>query len=124
MRGAKADMPATLGNAGAVIQEAVWDDFHVSFDTFSEGFDTTPLHKGLPNDSCQCPHWGYVLKGRVRVVYADREELLRAGDAYYMEPGHNAIYQAGTETVEFSPNGPFQSSMEVAMRNVGAMQSK
>jgi hypothetical protein len=41
-----------------------------------------------------------------------------------MEPGHNAIYQAGTETVEFSPNGPFQSSMEVAMRNVEAMRSK
>jgi hypothetical protein len=22
------------------------------------GLDTTPLFKGLPDDLCQCPHWG------------------------------------------------------------------
>jgi hypothetical protein len=31
----------------------------VDFLTFREDFDATPLLKGLPDDQCQCPHWGY-----------------------------------------------------------------
>ena len=53
----------------------------MSFEAFEQALDTTPLHWGLPDDSCLCPHWGYVLAGLVGVVYKDREELLRAGAA-------------------------------------------
>ncbi|MEJ2547622.1 MAG: AraC family ligand binding domain-containing protein [Gemmatimonadota bacterium] len=121
MRSSRAEMETTIDEPGLRIQEAVWDDTHVSFETFREPFDATPLHVGLPDDRCQCPHWGYVLKGQARIVYADREEILRAGDAYYLPPGHHVIYEAGTETVEFSPNGPFQETMEVAVRNLEAL---
>ena len=38
----------------------------VSYETFPKGVDATPLFKGLPDDMCQSPHWGYILKGRVR----------------------------------------------------------
>jgi hypothetical protein len=122
MRGSKNDIPVTIEDAGVVIQEAVWDDIHVSFETFEQALDTTPLHRGLPDDSCQCPHWGYVLAGLVRVVYKDREEVLHAGDAYYMQPGHNAIYGPGTQTIEFSPNDQFQAMMEVVIRNIEATE--
>jgi hypothetical protein len=116
------DMEKSIDEGGIVIREAVWGDMHVSFETFQEAFDTTPLHKGLPDDRCQCPHWGYVLKGQVRIDYADREEIIRAGDAYYLAPDHHVVYEAGTESVEFSPNGPFQQTMEVALRNFEAME--
>ena len=43
---------------------------------------------GLPDDSCQCPHWGYVLKGELTFRFADREEVFEAGDAFYLPPGH------------------------------------
>jgi hypothetical protein len=59
--------------------------------------------KGLPEDMCQCSHYGYVLKCRMRVRYADREEAVEAGDAYYLVPGHAPMMEAGTEIVEFSP---------------------
>jgi mannose-6-phosphate isomerase-like protein (cupin superfamily) len=44
-----------------------------------------------------------VLNGRVVVRYADREETLEAGDAFYMAPGHAPEAEEGTELVQFSP---------------------
>ncbi len=122
MRGSKEDVPATLESDEVVIQEAEWGEIHVGFETYKEEFDIAPLLKGLPDDMCQCPHYGYVLKGRMRVRYANREEVVEAGDAYYMEPGHSPIMEAGTAIVEFSPKDEYQKTMEVAERNFAAMQ--
>jgi hypothetical protein len=58
----------------------------------------------------------------MRVRYADREEVIEAGDAYYMAPGHSPVMEAGTEIVEFSPKDEYQRTMEVAERNLEAMQ--
>src|SRR5439155_15764393 len=65
--------------------------------------DLAPLLKGLPGDSCQCPHWGYVTAGRLTVRYADHEEVVEADDAFSMPPGHVPAAEAGTEFVMFSP---------------------
>jgi glyoxylate utilization-related uncharacterized protein len=116
-------METSMDEESVVIQETVWGDMHVSFETFRVAFDATPLHKGCPDDRCQCPHWGYVLKGQVHISYADHEEVIRAGDAYYLPPGHHAVYEAGTEAVEFSPNEAFKETMEVVLRNLEAMKS-
>ncbi|MCP8323264.1 MAG: hypothetical protein L6N96_03705 [Candidatus Methylarchaceae archaeon HK02M2] len=124
MRGSKADVPKTLESSEVVIQEATWGDMHVGFETFKKRFDVTPLMRGLPNDRCQCPHWGYVIKGLMRVRYADREETVKAGDAYYIAPGHSATFEAGTELIEFSPKEKYQKTMEVVERNLAAMQQK
>jgi hypothetical protein len=122
MRGSKEDLPVTLEADEAVIQEAEWADIHLGFETYNVDFDVAPLLKGLPNDRCQCPHYGYVLKGRMLVRYADREEVVEAGDAYYIAPGHAPAMEAGTELVEFSPKDEFRRTMEVAERNFAAMQ--
>ena len=37
--------------------------YTVGFETFREDADATPLFKGLPDDRCQSPHWGYVVSG-------------------------------------------------------------
>jgi len=58
----------------------------------------------------------------MRVRYADREKVVEAGDAYYMEPGHSPIMEAGTEIVEFSPKEEYRKTIEVAERNFAAMQ--
>ncbi len=59
--------------------------------------------KGLPGGNCPCPHWGYLVKGRMIVRYDDHEEVIEAGDAFYMPPGHAPEAEAGTEIVQFSP---------------------
>jgi ethanolamine utilization protein EutQ (cupin superfamily) len=122
MRGSKEDVPATLESEEVVIQEAEWSDIHVGFETYNEEFDLAPLLKGLPNGMCQCPHYGYVLKGRMKIRHPDHEEVIEAGDIYYIEPGHIPLFEEDTEVVEFSPKGEYQKTMEVVRRNMAAMQ--
>jgi hypothetical protein len=53
---------------------------------FAQTVATNLLFKELPY-GCECPHWGYLLKGRMRVKYADHEEVITAEEAYYLAPG-------------------------------------
>ena len=76
--------------------------YTMNFVSIRQQMDLTPLLKGLPGDSCQCPHWGYMFKGRLTVRYADREEVIEAGDAFYLPPGHVPAGEAGSEFVQFS----------------------
>jgi quercetin dioxygenase-like cupin family protein len=73
---------------------------------------------GLPDDRCQCAHWGVVLRGQLTYRYADGEEVIRAGEAYYCPPGHTPILSAGTEIIEFSPTEQLAATMEVVIRNL------
>jgi len=99
------------------------DGYTVGFEQFREDADATPLFKGLPDDRCQSPHWGYVVSGRIRFRYADREEVYEAGDAYYAPPGHVPVIDAGTDLVEFSPTGPLEETMAVVAKNLEALQT-
>jgi hypothetical protein len=92
-------------------------DYTVEFTTFREDADATPFFRGLPDDRCQSPHWGYVLKGALTFRFADREETYEAGDAYYGPPGHIPIVTAGTEVVEFSPTAEYRRTLEVVAQN-------
>ena len=77
---------------------------HVNFTSIREDFDATPLMKGQPDDRCQCPHWGYVIKGGATFRYADRDEVYEAGDAFYTPPGHIPVkHEPGTEVVIVQP---------------------
>jgi hypothetical protein len=99
------------------------DGYTVNFVRFGVDIDSTPLLKGLPDDSCPCPHWGYVLKGRVTYRFADREEIHEAGDAFYVPGGHLQLADAGTEYVQFSPAEELRPVSETIARNMQAMQA-
>jgi hypothetical protein len=55
------------------------------------------------------------------IQYADRNETVEAGDAYFMSPGHVPIIEAGTEILMFSPAEELKLTDEVLMRNVQAL---
>ena len=97
--------------------------YTIGFETFREDADATPLFKGLPDDRCQSPHWGYVVDGKVTFHFADRDEVYETGDAYYAEPGHIPVVTAGTEIIEFSPTEDYGATMEVVAGNLAAMQA-
>ena len=97
--------------------------YTVEFTTFRQDADGTPFFKGLPDDRCQSPHWGYVLRGELTFRYADREEIYEAGDAYYAPPGHIPVVTADTEVVEFSPTEEYSRTLEVLARNFAAAQA-
>jgi hypothetical protein len=99
------------------------DGYTVNFVTFRQEIDHTPLLKGLPDDRCQCPHWGYVFKGRVTYRFGDREEVHEAGDAFYVEPGHRPVAEPGTEILQFSPTEQLQEVSEAIQRNMRELQA-
>jgi hypothetical protein len=72
--------------------------------TLASGVDTTPLFQGLEGNLCQCPHWGFVLKGRITTTNATgARETVNANDLFYWPPGHNVKVDADAEIVMFSP---------------------
>jgi hypothetical protein len=74
------------------------------FFTLAEGVDTTPLFQGLPEDACQCPHWGYVLSGQLTTTApSGTSETVAAGDLFYWPAGHNVRVDSDAEIVMFSP---------------------
>lgn len=94
--------------------------YTVGFESYTENADVAELFRGLPDDRCQSPHWGYVFRGRVSFRYADREETYEAGDAYYAPPGHTPVFFAGTEIVEFSPSDALDETLGVVTENLRA----
>ncbi|MEX2252967.1 MAG: hypothetical protein WD649_02340 [Thermoleophilaceae bacterium] len=102
--------------------EEVEGGYTINFVTIRQGHDLGPLLKGLPDDRCQCPHWGYVFKGKLTWRFADREEVHEAGDAFYVGPGHAPEAEEGTEFVQFSPSDQLRVVEETVMSNVRGMQ--
>ena len=111
MRIAKSDVPVRLSVPGAVARQT--GDFGdatgfgkmgAEYFSLAAGTDIAPLLKGLQGDLCQCPHWGYVLQGRVTVTYASGEhESVSGGDLFYWPPGHTVRVDEAAELVLFSP---------------------
>jgi len=111
MRVAKNQVDVQLDIPGAVLRQRLnfgdvrgFDTISGEYFSLSAGVDTTPLFKGLEGDSCQCPHWGFVLRGQITTTAADgTQETVNADDLFYWPPGHNVKVDADAEIVMFSP---------------------
>ncbi len=79
------------GDSGQ-IQLVELDGNAVGRGTFQPGWRWSENVKPLSGtDSCQVPHIGYVLEGRMNVVMNGGEELeVGPGDVFHMPPGHDA----------------------------------
>ncbi|WP_319267200.1 hypothetical protein [uncultured Draconibacterium sp.] len=113
----KEDITVTMQGPDTIMraQEGM-GGFTVSYHELPKGTDFTPLLKGLANDNCHSPHWGYVFNGAIRVIYHDgKEERIEAGDAFYMPPGHTAIVEEDIKLFDFSPTKELNEVLE----NVG-----
>ena len=110
-------------NRADICDGAEWGDLKVEFETFPAGLDTAPLLRGLPDDACPCPHWGYVFSGSILVRYRDHEETYRTGDAFYMAPGHVPVFLEDTEIFELSPAAQLAEVMQVVIANMAELES-
>jgi hypothetical protein len=104
-------------------REAEVDGYTFNYTTFKQDIDARPLLKGLPDDLCHCPHWGYVIKGRMTFSFADgHDEVFEPGDAFYLPAGHSPTAEAGTEYIQFSPTPELNEVSAAIMRNMQEMQ--
>jgi hypothetical protein len=84
----KTRLPVVLEVPGMTIQSTDWNGMAALYVRLSAGADFTPVLKGLADDLCSCPHWGYVTKGAIYLKYKDgSEEIARAGDLWHTPPG-------------------------------------
>jgi hypothetical protein len=111
MRVAKEKVDVRLELPGAVIRQRTdfgdvrgFDRISGEYFTLSAGVDTTSLFQGLEGDLCQCPHWGFVLRGQLTTTDAHgARETVHTNDLFYWPPGHNVKVDADAEIVMFSP---------------------
>jgi len=111
MRVAKEDVDVRMEIPGAVIRQRMdfgdtsgFDSLSGEYFTLAAGVDTTPLFQGLEGDLCQCPHWGFVVRGQLTTTDATGvQETVRMHDLFYWPPGHNVRVDVDAEIVMFSP---------------------
>ena len=111
MRVAKDDVEVRMQIPGAVIRQRMdfgdvkgYDRISGEYFTLAAGVDTTPLFVGLKGNSCHCPHWGFVMRGRITTTDANgTRETVNANDLFYWPPGHNVKVEEVAEIIMFSP---------------------
>jgi hypothetical protein len=111
MRIAKEDIPVRIDVPGATARQQVnfgevtgYGKMGAEYFSFGAGTDITGLLHGLEQDSCQSPHWGYVVNGSITALYTDgSEETSGTGDLFYWPPGHSVRAEKDTDIVMFSP---------------------
>lgn len=111
MRLAKDDVNVMMEIPGAVVRlqpgfgdATGFGKISGEYFTLSAGVDTTPLFEGLEGNLCQCPHWGFVLRGQITTTDAEgRQETVKPNDLFYWPPGHNVKVDQDAEIIMFSP---------------------
>ena len=80
-KASKETTPTTMDFEVVEDRSCELDGFTVNFVTIRRDQDLTPMLASLPGGLCQCPHWGVMTKGQMTVRYADRSEVIEAGDS-------------------------------------------
>lgn len=111
MRIAKDDIDVKLEIPGAIMRQTT--DFgdatglgkiSAEYFSLSAGVDTTELFMGLEGNMCQCPHWGYLLSGKITTTDGNGvQEIVNAKELFFWPAGHNVKVDADAEIVMFSP---------------------
>jgi hypothetical protein len=98
-----------------------WGGMTVAVNELPAGTDFSPLLVGLKNNSCQVPHWGYIVKGSIKLQYDDgKEVLLKAGDVFYMSSGHKASVVEDVKLVDFSPEKEMKELINHVEKKINA----
>lgn len=90
--------------------------------SLAAGTDIAPLLVGLDGDTCQCPHWGYMIDGEVVVTFTDgQESRCTAGEIFYWPPGHSVRVVTDAEVVLFSPEAEHVAVLDHMLDRLAAI---
>jgi len=102
------DVPVRIKNDAVELRMAPFGDMTVSFISLAASADLTPALAGLEGDMCPCPHWGYMLEGRLLMRTPEGDKTYEAGQAFYWAPGHIPVALDDCTYVDFSPTEEFE----------------
>ena len=80
------------------------DGYKASFVEVSEDTDLTPLLQGLPNDQCQCPHWGTSSRAGCGSAPTPARSLTDRATRSTFPPATRRAPTRSSEFVIFSPS--------------------
>ena len=122
----KEDIPLTMQAPGTIMRGLPgYGGMTVAFNELPAGTDFTPMFQGLKNNSCHCPHWGYLLEGELLIKYDDgTEEMITTGDVFYLQPGHTAIVQKDTKFIDFSPEKELKEVLDHVSKKMAEFSNK
>ena len=113
-------LPFEEFDSGYEIQVVDYREYKAYFARIPAGTDFISYY-----DSDECPHVGYVFSGRLRFVSTNgRDEIVSAGELYYIPPGHVFYVLEDAETVEFSPTAPYRLDREKIERRIAEIESR
>ena len=107
----KATLPVKIDAPGAVARQLTafgdstgFGSMAGEYFSLAAGTDIAPLLRGLHDDTCHAPHWGYMISGRVVASFVDGSEATcRGGEVFYWAPGHSVRVLDDAEVILFSP---------------------
>ncbi len=124
MRTSLSGLPVLVEAPGMTSRFANWGELDVAVETTASGRDATAVfHRAFPDGRCPVPHWGYLVKGRMRIKYPDREEVISAGEAWYMPPGHIPMTEEDVVDIVFTMAGEYEKVMATITRAAAAHRS-
>ena len=74
-RTSKAEAPIMLDEPVIEGRYVELGGYTVAYETHKADIDPAPFFRGLPDDRCQCPHWGVVSRGKIIFRYAEQDEV-------------------------------------------------
>ena len=107
----KNDIPTKIDIPGAIARQAInfgdasdYGSLAAEYFSLGAGTDIAPLLKGLDDDACHAPHWGFIISGEVVITYTNEtSETCIGGDLFYWPPGHSVRVVRDAEVILFSP---------------------
>jgi hypothetical protein len=97
------DFELRIGGDGLEFRTKELDGLTMAWVVLPKGTDLSPALVGLDGDLCQCPHWGYMIKGRLRMRTSNGDRVYEAGEAFYWAPGHAPEALDDAEYIDVSP---------------------
>ena len=127
MRITKNEVPAKIDVPGAKARQVTgfgdvsgYGTFAGEYFSLAAGVDMAPLLKGLENDACNAPHWGFMIAGEVVVTFANGDEETCVGDdLFYWPAGHSVRVVQDAEMILFSPQAEHVAVMDHVLAQMG-----
>ena len=100
----RTELPMTIEGNGIEFRTARFGEQSIAWVRLPKGADLRPGLVGLPGDLCPCPHWGYMISGRMVMHGKDGDQTYEAGQAFHWGPGHAPEALEDCEYVDVSPS--------------------
>ena len=109
-------VPVAIKDDNVEVRIVEVGEMTAGFFRLAKGTDLGPALAGLPDDRCQCPHWGYMIEGSLTMRTAEGDKTYRAGEAFYWAPGHVPVANEDCAYWDFSPTSEFMKVVEHIQR--------